>query len=75
MKIFRLNPQTRLYLDVLQASRESLASGQISFFGRNVERQESPLRFWAEWFVQAILLAMPVVAIAGFFGLIYWTGR
>jgi len=63
MKSF-LDPHTILFFSMLRRSRESLSTGRISFFGGPVDCEANPLRFWTEWAIQAVLLAVPFVAIA-----------
>jgi hypothetical protein len=69
-----LNPTTRFYFEMLQASRGSLLRGRISFLGNPVDRQARPIRFWAEWGTQALLLAMPPIALFAFLTLIVFFG-
>jgi hypothetical protein len=64
-----LNPTTKLYLEMLKASRAGLSDGRISFLGKPVFRNEEPLRFWFEWAAQSFLLAVPLLAIAAFLAL------
>jgi hypothetical protein len=69
-----LNPAARLYVEMLQASRGSLLNGRISFLGNPMARQARPIRFWAKWSTQALLLAMPPIAISAFISLIIFFG-
>jgi hypothetical protein len=69
-----LNPTARLYVEMLQASRGSLLSGRISLLGNPIDRRARPIRFWAEWSIQALLLAMPPITISAFISLIIFFG-
>ena len=68
------NPTARLYVEMLQASRDSFATGRISFLGHPVDRQARRIRFWTEWSAQALLLAIPPMAILLFFSLVIFLG-
>jgi hypothetical protein len=61
--LFSLDPHTRLYVQLLRAAPHSLATGQISFLGRLIDRRENPIRFWIEWGIQALLLSTPWAAL------------
>jgi hypothetical protein len=65
-----LNPTTKLYFEMLKASRDSLSSGRISFLGQSVDRTDKPLRFWFEWAAQSLLLIIPILAVTAMLALL-----